>query len=82
MAYSKLPTPIPKETRQDVQHCDNNNLVSMRMKELDEKLGPEYLELAGPSIALAKAAARLAMPLNQIWPWLSVSAGHSEISNL
>jgi hypothetical protein len=35
----------------------------MRMKKLDEKLGPEYLEVAAPSIAkqLAKAAARLAM---------------------
>jgi hypothetical protein len=69
-AYGKLSKPVPHETPQDVGHCSDKNHVSMRMKALNEKVGPNYRNAVRPVIEeqCAKAGTRLAMLLNQIWP--------------
>jgi nuclease S1 len=72
VAYGKLPRPIPIETRRTdgpscVMRGDN---VSKRMLAAGEKIDASYETAARPFIEaqLAKAGARLALVLNDVWP--------------
>jgi hypothetical protein len=70
-AYGKLPKTIAMEARQPpIQTCTENNNIGQRMRKLREVAKQPYQEAAAPVIEaqLAKAAARLAMVLNHVWP--------------
>ena len=69
-AYGKLPVPIPVEPPQSVTSCADDNHVSARMLKLDEHLGEPYQNASAPIVrqSLAKAGARLALLLNELWP--------------
>lgn len=70
-AYGKLPTPIAVEPRQPpIENCTANNNIGRRMLKLHEAARQPYQKAATPEIEeqLAKAGARLAMVLNQVWP--------------
>jgi hypothetical protein len=68
--YGKLPVPIRAETPQPVKSCANDNHISTRMLNLHERLGQPYQDMAVPIVQqqLAKAGARLAHLLEQLWP--------------
>lgn len=70
VAYGKLPNAIRPEAWKAVNSCVGANYVSGRMFAMNEQLGQQYQDAAAPVIQeqLAKAGARLAMLLNQIWP--------------
>jgi hypothetical protein len=69
-AYGKLPVRIPVESPQPIRSCAEDNDVAARMLKLDEQIGQAYQDIAAPVVDLqiAKAGARLALVLNQLWP--------------
>jgi hypothetical protein len=68
--YGKLPVRIPVETPQSITSCADDNHVSTRMRDLNERLVEPYQNMAAPIVRqrLAQAGARLALLLNQLWP--------------
>jgi hypothetical protein len=68
--YGKLPVPIQAEPPQPVNSCRDDNHIAERMLKLNERLEQSYLDVAAPVVEqqLAKAGARLAKLLNQLWP--------------
>jgi hypothetical protein len=68
--YGKLPVRIPIEPPQPVKSCADDNHVSTRMLKLNERLEQPYQDVAAPVVQqqIAKAGARLALLLNQLWP--------------
>ena len=68
--YGKLPVRIPVETPQPIKSCADDDHVSSRNLKLGEHLGNPYQNMAVPVVRmrLAKAGARLALLLNQLWP--------------
>ena len=68
VVYGKLPTPLPIESG-DVRRCDEGQIAE-HWREFDERLGQPYADAALPVVEqqLAKAGARLAMMLNDVWP--------------
>ena len=68
--YGKLPVRIPVESPQPVKSCVNDNHVSARMLKLNERLEQPYQDVAARVVQeqIAKAGARLALVLNQLWP--------------
>jgi hypothetical protein len=70
IVYGKLPVRIPVESPQIVKSCADDNHVSARMLKLDERLEQPYQDAAAPVLQeqIAKAGARLALLLNQLWP--------------
>lgn len=69
-AYGKLPVRIPVETPQPVKSCADDNHFAARNLKLNEHLEEPYQDMAAPIVRqqLAKAGARLALLLNQLWP--------------
>jgi hypothetical protein len=69
-AYGKLPVRIAIESPQPITSCADDNHVSTRMLKLNERLEQPYQDAAAPVVQqqLAKAGARLALVLNQLWP--------------
>jgi hypothetical protein len=67
--YDKLPVRIPVETAQPVMSCADDNHVSARMLKLNEHLVEPYQKMAAAIVRarLARAGARLALLLNQLW---------------
>jgi hypothetical protein len=70
IVYGKLPVRIPVESPQIVKLCTGDDHVSARMLKLSERLGRQYQDAAAPVVQqqIAKAGARLALLLNQLWP--------------
>jgi hypothetical protein len=70
IVYGKLPVRIPVESPQIVKSCADDNHVSARILKLDERLEQPYQDAAAPVLQeqIAKAGARLALLLNQLWP--------------
>jgi len=70
VAYGRLPHAIPIEPPRPVESCADDNHISTRMLELDERLGDDYENATAPVVQeqLAKAGVRLAALLNSIWP--------------
>jgi hypothetical protein len=70
VVYGRLPTKIAIETPRPVDRCADDDHISTRMLELDEKLGADYQDATTPVVReqLAKAGIRLAALLNSIWP--------------
>lgn len=70
VAYGRLPHAIPIEPPRPVESCADDNHISTRMLQLDERLGDDYETATAPVVRqqLAKAGARLAALLNSIWP--------------
>jgi hypothetical protein len=68
--YGKLPVRIPVESPQPVRSCADDNHISARMLKLNERLEQPYQDVASPVVRqqIAKAGARLALVLNQLWP--------------
>jgi hypothetical protein len=68
--YGKLPVRIPIESPQTVKSCADDNHVSARMLKLNERLEQPYQDVAARVVQeqIAKAGARLALVLNQLWP--------------
>jgi hypothetical protein len=68
IVYGKLPTPLPIESG-DVSRCDEGQIAE-HWRAFDVRLGQPYADAAVPVIEqqLAKAGARLAMMLNDVWP--------------
>jgi len=68
--YRKLPVPIRAEPPQLIKSCADDNHIAARMLKLHEQLEQPYQDVAAPVVQqqLAKAGARLAMLLNQLWP--------------
>ena len=68
--YGRLPVRIPVEPPQRVKSCADDNHVSTRMLKLNEWLEQPYQDAAAPVVQqqIAKAGARLALLLNQLWP--------------
>jgi hypothetical protein len=68
--YGKLPVRIPIESPQVVKSCADDNHVSARMLKLNERLEQPYQDVAARVVQeqIAKAGARLALLLNQLWP--------------
>jgi hypothetical protein len=70
-AYGKLPAKVPVERQAaPVENCSQNNHESQRMMQLHERIAERYLDANRVVIReqLAKAGARLAAALNQVWP--------------
>ena len=69
-AYGKLPAHIPAESPQPVATCADDDHISTRMLNLNERLTDSYQNMAVPVVRerLAQAGARLALLLNQLWP--------------
>ena len=70
-AYGKLPAAVPVERpAASVQNCSQNDHESRRMLALNERVDESYLSANRGVIReqLAKAGARLAAALNQLWP--------------
>jgi hypothetical protein len=67
--YGKLPVHIPAEAPQPIMSCADDNHVSARMLKLNEHLVEPYQGIAVPIVRerLARAGARLALLLNQLW---------------
>jgi len=67
--YGKLPVRVPAEAAQEVKTCADDNHVSTRMLQLNERLTGPYQAMAAPivRVRLAEAGARLAVLLNQLW---------------
>jgi hypothetical protein len=70
MAYGKLPVRVTVETPQPVKSCADDNHVSARRLQFDERLAETYQNGATPIVRkrLAQASSRLALLLNQLWP--------------
>jgi hypothetical protein len=70
IVYGKLPVHIPVESPQLVKLCTDDDHVSARMLKLNERLEQPYQDAAAPVVQqqIAKAGARLALVLNQLWP--------------
>ena len=70
IVYGKLPVPVPVEKPVSNKSCAEDDDISARMLKLNEQLGQPYEDVALPVFEqqIAKAAARLALVLNQIWP--------------
>jgi len=70
VAYGKLPVPIPVEGPVRNNSCAGDNHIAERMLKLNEQIGQTYQDVAAPVVEqqIAKAGARLAMLLNQLWP--------------
>jgi nuclease S1 len=70
IVYGKLSVRIPVESPQIVKSCTDDNHISARMLKLDERLEQPYQGAATPVVQqqIAKAGARLALLLNQLWP--------------
>ena len=68
--YGKLPVRVPVEAPKLITSCADDNHVSTRMLELNERVVDPYQNMAIPIVLerLAQAGARLALLLNQIWP--------------
>ena len=68
--YGKLPVRILRESPQLVKSCADDNHISSRMLKLNERLEQRYQNAAAPVVQqqIAKAGARLALLLNQLWP--------------
>ena len=68
--YRKLPVPIRAAPPQPIKSCADDNHIAIRMLNLHERLEQPYQDVAAPIVQqqLAKAGARLAMLLNQLWP--------------
>jgi len=68
--YGKLPVRIPVESPQPIRSCADDNHVSARMLQLNERLADPYQNVAVPIVRerLAQAGARLSLLLNQLWP--------------
>lgn len=68
--YGILPARIAIEKPANVSSCADDDHVAMRMLNLNEKLADDYLKAATPVVQeqLAKAGARLAAVLNDLWP--------------
>jgi hypothetical protein len=68
--YGKMPVRIPAETPREVKSCADDDHVSTRNLKLNERLEEPYQDMAAPIVRqqLAKAGARLAILLNQVWP--------------
>jgi len=68
--YSELPVRIPVEAPKLITSCADDNHVSTRMQELNERVVDPYQNMAIPIVRerLAQAGARLALLLNQLWP--------------
>ena len=68
--YGKLPVRIPVEAPQTVKSCAEDNHVAARMLQLNEHLTQPYQNLASQVVRqqIARAGARLALLLNQLWP--------------
>jgi hypothetical protein len=69
VAYGKLPHPIPVEKAVEMTSCADDNHVSTRMLALHEDLEQPYQDATSPVVQqqIAKAAARLAGMLNDLW---------------
>ena len=69
-AYGKLPVRDPVEAPQPVTSCADDDHISTRNLKLNERLEERYQDMATPIVRqqLAKAGARLALLLNQLWP--------------
>jgi hypothetical protein len=67
--YGKLPVRIPVEAPQAIKSCADDNHVSARNLKLNERIEEPYQNMAAPIVRqqIAKAGARLAMLLNQVW---------------
>jgi hypothetical protein len=67
--YGKLPVRVPVETPQPIMSCADDNHISTRMLKLNERLDQPYQNVAAPVVQqqVAKAGARLALLLNQLW---------------
>jgi hypothetical protein len=67
--YGKLPVRIPVESPQPITSCVDDNDVAARMLKLNEQIGQPYQDITAPVVEqqIAKAGARLAQVLNQIW---------------
>jgi hypothetical protein len=50
--------------------CADDDHISTRMLNLNEQIGQPYQDVAAPVVKqqIAKAGARLALLLNQLWP--------------
>jgi hypothetical protein len=70
IAYGKLPVAVPEEKPVGNHSCADDDHISSRMLKLSERLEQPYEDAALPVYEqqLAKAGARLALVLNQIWP--------------
>jgi S1/P1 Nuclease len=70
IVYGKLPVRIPPESLEPVKSCADDNHVSTRMLELHERLEQPYQNVAAQVVGqqIAKAGARLALLLNELWP--------------
>jgi hypothetical protein len=68
--YGKLPVRIPAEAPQPITSCADDNHISTRMLNLNERIAQPYQDTAEAIVwgQIAKAGARLALLLNQIWP--------------
>jgi hypothetical protein len=68
--YGKLPVRIPVESPKPILSCADDNHISARMLKLNERLEQPYQDAAAPVVRqqIAKAGARLALLLNQLWP--------------
>lgn len=68
--YGGLPEPVPVEPTVRVKECSDDNHVSDRLAGLHENLQQPYIAHMRPVVRqqLAKAGARLAAVLNQLWP--------------
>jgi hypothetical protein len=68
--YGKLPIRVPVETPKPIKSCADDDHISTRMLELNERLEQPYQNVAAPVVQqqVAKAGARLALLLNQLWP--------------
>ncbi len=69
VAYGKLPHAIPVEKPVEMTSCADANHVSTRMLALHEDLEQPYQDATAPVVQqqIAKAAARLAGMLNEVW---------------
>jgi hypothetical protein len=70
IVYEKLPVHIPVESPRIIKLCTDDDHVSARMLKLNERLELHYQGAAAPVVQqqIAKAGARLALLLNQLWP--------------
>jgi hypothetical protein len=69
VVYGKLPHAIPLEKPVEMTSCADDNHISTRMLALHEDLEQPYQDAAVPVVQqqIAKAAARLAGMLNDLW---------------
>jgi hypothetical protein len=67
--YDDLPTKVAIEKPQEVKTCADDDHISTRMLNLNEKIGADYENAAENAMQeqLAKAGARLAAVLNSVW---------------